>query len=452
LGDFQALKIGSPARSIFILSFVVLLLAFSLYNQENQNRNSVMQISVAAGSNSHEVVVIQLYEAIDQGTADMVQRGVQRAQADNASAVVIDMNTPGGELSDMLTMIGAINSSYASGIPVYTFVGNFSSAASAGSYVAEATDGIYMATEGTVIGPSTPYIIGGTTLEEDHVANYTDALMVGYATEHGRNATAALQMAEFNVAYTGAQAIQYHLVNGYSGSLTQTLGIINETGASVVTISEDITEQALSFLSNGTVDGILLILGIVAIALDFFHPTFVLSVAGAVLIVLAIIGAEVIQGFSTSLLLPITFFAAAAALIIFEVKTGHGFFLFAGVVVGAIGTIFFAYDVPYSPSPVGTIQYVEVGLIIFVGAILAIYARYIGSTIRKKPVTGRESLVGKDGKVFSDISPTTGGEVTIDGVVWRAMPSNAAGGPIPKGEAIVVNQVKGLTLLVDRKP
>jgi membrane-bound serine protease (ClpP class) len=431
---------------------LLLLFSISYFSNVNSGNQKTVQFTYAAGSGSHEVVVIQLYEAIDQGTAGMVTRGVARAQADGASAVIIDMNTPGGELSDMLTMIGAINSSIASGIPVYTFVGNFSSAASAGSYVAMATDKIYMGSE-TVIGPSTPYIIGGTSLEEAHVANYTDALMFSYASEHGRNTTAALQMAEFNVAYTGAQALQYHLIDGYSGSLDQTLALVNETGSSVVTVSESITESTLSFLSNGTVDGILLLLGIVAIALDFFHPTIVLSIAGGVLIVLALIGAEAIQGPAgfPGLLLPLTLFIAAAALIILEVKTGHGIFLFSGVIVGALGTIFLAYDVPYSPSPIGTIQYVEIGLLIVVGAILALYARYIGAALRHKPYTGRESLTGKEGMVYSDISPTADGEVTIDGVVWRATLENPSNGPIQKGQTVIVKQVKGLTLVVDRK-
>jgi membrane-bound serine protease (ClpP class) len=442
---------GSRAKTVALLTVVLALFSFSLYNQFSSNHNDSIRISVAAGSSSREVVVIQLYEEIDQGSADMVQRGVQQAQAANASAVIIDMNTPGGDLSDMLTMIGAINSSLGSGIPVYTYVGNLSSAASAGSYIAMATNEIFMGS-GTVIGPSTPYIIGGTTLEEDHVANYTDSLMVSLATQHGRNATAALQMAEFNVAYTGSQAIQYNLAN-YSGSLGQTLSIIGESGASVMTVSENLTESTISFLSNGTVDGILLLLGIVAIALDFFHPTVVLSIAGGVLIVLALIGAEAIQGPSgyPGLLLPLTLFVAAAALIILEIKTGHGIFLFSGVVIGAIATIFLAYEVPYSPSPIGSVQYVEIGLLIFVGGVLALYARYIGSTIRKKPVTGRESLIGMEGKVYTELT-SSGGEVSVEGVVWRAALGNPSDGPIPKGESVIVKQVNGLTLTVDRKP
>jgi membrane-bound serine protease (ClpP class) len=433
------------------LAAAIVILSLPLIGNIIQPRTPNIVFSMSPGSRSHEVVVIQLYEEIDQGSAGMVSRGVARAQADNAAGVVIDMNTPGGLLSDMLTMIGAINSSIASGIPIYTFVGNYSSAASAGSYVAMATQKIFMGSA-TVIGPSTPYIVGGTSLEQAHVANYTLSLMTTLAQEHGRNVTAAAQMAQNNTAFTGQQAVQYHLVDGYAGSISQVLQIVNDSGAPIVTVSEDLTEQTLGFLSNSTVDGIFLLLGIVAIALDFLHPTVVLSVAGGVLIVLALIGAEAIQGPSgyPGIILPLALFIAAAVLIVFEIKTGHGFLLFTGVVLGAFATILFAYEVPYSPSPIGEIQYVEIGILVVVGAILALYARYVGSTLRRKPVTGKESLVGKIGIVYSDISPE--GEVTVDAITWKARLAKPESGSLRKGDSVIVRRVEGLTLFVDRNP
>ena len=79
------------------------------------------------------------------------------------------------------------------------------------------------------------------------------------------------------------------------------------SGASIVTISENPTEQLLSFLSNPTVDGIILLIGIIAIALDFLHPTFFLSIVGAILVALGLIGAETIQsgGNAAALAVPI---------------------------------------------------------------------------------------------------------------------------------------------------
>ena len=134
--------------------------------------------------------------------------------------------------------------------------------------------------------------------------------------------------------------------------------MLNLTGASVVTISESPTEQLVSLLSDPTVDGIILLLGIVAIVLDFLHPTIILSIAGAVLIALGIIGTEAIENGngSSAVALPLVLFAAAAVLIVLELKTGHGFSLLAGVGVGVLATILLAYQVPYSPSPFGSLS------------------------------------------------------------------------------------------------
>ncbi len=435
-----------------MLFVALILFVVPIYSSFTQQRYapSIVISSTASSGSTKQVYVIQLYEEIDQGSAAMITRGIDDANSANATAVIIDMNTPGGILEDMLTMIGAINSSK---VPVYTFVGNSSSAASAGSYVAMDTNQIFMS-DTSVIGPSTPYIIGGTTLEEDHVANYTLALMVDMAQVHGRNVTAAAEMAANNTAYTGIQAINYHLAN-YSGSLSSTLSQLGLSGAGVTTISENPSEQVLTFLSgNSTLDGILLILGIVAIAIDFFHPTIVLSIAGAVLIILALIGEEAIEGPSNyqGLLIPILLYIVAATLIILEIKTGHGFMLFAGVVFGAIGTYLFAYQVEYvGATPTGTFEYLEIGLLVFAGGLLALYSRYIGKTIRKKPVTGEESLIGAKGIVYSDsIGPDGAGEITVNGVVWRAKLANVSIGTLKKGDSVIVTKVEGLTLFIDR--
>ncbi len=355
------------------------------------------------------------------------------------------MNTPGGLLSDMVSIVNSIQ---ASSVPVYTYVGNGSLAASAGSYIAMSTKEIFMG-PGSQIGPSTPIVVGGTALEQNHTESAMLSLMTSLASAHGRNTTAAFQMVVNDVAYSYSQALQYHVADQSSYSLAQTLRDLNLSQASVVTLSENPTEQLLSTLANPTFDGILLLLGIVAITLDFLHPTILLSIAGAVLIILALIGAEAIQGSSGTyaVLVPIVLFAVAATLIVFEIKTGHGFMLFSGIVVGAIGTILLAYQVPYSPSPFGDIQYIEIALLIIVGAVLALYARWVAKSIREKPLTGRESMIGRTGTVHSEaLSPD--GEVSIDGVIWRARSSKPEA-TIAKGSAVVVREVSGLALIVE---
>jgi membrane-bound serine protease (ClpP class) len=435
--------------AIFIVA--LFLIAFPVYSSISSQNHADILMSSSSATSTKQVLVIQLYEEIDQGSASMVTRGIQEATTISAQAVVIDMNTPGGLVSDMLSIIGSINSSSSSKIPVYTFVGTGASAASAGSYIAMATDKIYMSNTDTVIGPSTPYVVGGSTSEQQHIQNYYTTYMVGLAQAHGRNITAVTEMAANNTAFTGSQAIQYHVADGYSGSLTQTLSLINASGDSITTVSENPSEQTLTFLSaNSTLDGIFIIIGIVAIVLDFLHPTVLLTIGGVVLIVLGLIGEEIIQGPSgyVGIFLPITLYIVAALLVVFEIKTGHGFMLFAGIVIGAIGTILFAYQVPYvSPNPYGGIEIIEIGLLIVVGAILALYARYIGSTLRRKPVTGEESLVGSKATVHSEtLGPE--GEVTINGVIWHARLSDPKAAPLKKGDSVTVTRVEGLTLVV----
>ena len=384
----------------------------------------------------------------------MLTRAISQAESQNASAVVIDMNTPGGLLSDMVTMVDAISNS---SVPVYTYVGNASLAASAGSYIAMATQLIFMG-PGSEIGPSTPIVEGGSALQQNHTATAMLQLLTSLASQHGRNTTAAYEMVVNDIAYSYDTALRNHVADRSSLSLEQTLQDLNLSGASVVTVSESPTEQLISFLSNPTVDGILFLIGVIAITLDFLHPTILLSVAGAVLIILALIGAEAIQGAGTgaySIVVPLVFFAIAATLIVFEIKTGHGFMLFAGVAVGAVAIFLLAYQVPYSPSPFGDLQYLEITALLVAGAVLALYARWVARSIRTKPYTGAESMVGKFGVVYSEeLAPD--GEVSIDGVIWkatlRAAAMKAEGGALKRGNRVVVREISGLTLVVEPEP
>ncbi|MDG6994665.1 MAG: nodulation protein NfeD [Nitrososphaerota archaeon] len=437
------MKFNKITRIVLVVAFLGVLL-FSAFDSPN---NENFRVSVAQGS-AKEVVVINFNVQVDSGSSSLFSRAVSIAKADHAAAIVINENTPGGLVNDMLLMIHSISQANASGIPVYTYIGNDSLAASAGSYIAMSTSRIFMG-PGSQIGPSTPIVVGGTALEQNHTAGAMLSLMISLAQAHGRNTTAAFQMVVNDIAYSYSQALAYHVADQSSNSLSQTLQDLNLSSATVVTVSENLPEQLVSFVSNPTVDGILLLIGIVAITLDFLHPTVILSIAGLVLIALALIGAEAIQSGATSsaIAVPLVLFAAAAALIVFELKTGHGFLMFAGVVIGAFATLLLAYEVPYSPSPFGNLQFIELGILVVVGGLLALYARWIAGSMRKKPYTGVESIVGKSGSAVSDLDPD--GEVSVEGIIWKA---KLVEGSAKRGDRVIVKQVSGLTLVVEREP
>lgn len=88
-------------------------------------------------------------------------------------------------------------------------------------------------------------------------------------------------------------------------------------------------------------------------------------------------------------------------------------------------------------------------IIAAVVVLAGLYVWWIGPVLfRRKALTGREALVGKQGTVVSDVTPE-GGEVNVDGIIWKAM--SAEDVKIAVGETIVVTGVSSLTLVVVKR-
>src|SRR2546427_7877744 len=128
----------------------------------------------------------------------------------------------------MVQIINATQDVQTHGLAVYTFVPPAAFAASAGSYIALASDAVYMA-NGSLIGPSTPYIIGGDPSQIQHVQEFAITLMRFLAQTRGYNITAAVDMAENNTAYTGVEAAKIGLVTGTAETLR---GVLAKSGLS----------------------------------------------------------------------------------------------------------------------------------------------------------------------------------------------------------------------------
>src|SRR3989475_2143588 len=141
---------------------------------------------------------------VDAGAADYVQRAAQEAIASQQDLVIV-MNTPGGLLANMVQIINSTQEVQNHGFAVYTYVPPVGFAASAGSYIALATNAIYMGS-GSVIGPSTPYIIGGDPSQIQHVQNFAIGLMRSLAEKNRYNLAAAGCLAGTNARSTAGRA------------------------------------------------------------------------------------------------------------------------------------------------------------------------------------------------------------------------------------------------------
>ncbi|MGC9112516.1 NfeD family protein [Acidilobus sp.] len=400
--------------------------------------------AASAPTSNATVVVVNFNVPVDLGSSTMMQRAVTTAELLKAKAIVIVMNTPGGYLSDMLKIVSYIEQAQDAGIPVYTYVPPDGMAASAGSYIAMAANSIIMA-NGTFIGPSTPIVVGGTPLEQNHTEDAMIVFMESLASKWGRNATAAKIMVVDDRAFTAEEALRYHLINNISNSLSQAMSEWGLASATQVQISENAYEQFLSVLSNSTVDGILITLGFMAILIDLFHPTFIVSAVGVTAIIMGLVGAEIIGASAIGL----TLLLLGAIIMFLELKMSHGFAMIAGAITSAAGIYLLAMGIPYVATSVPTAsKYVLTDSVVaIVGVVLGLYIRWIASPMKRKRVmAGPESLIGDVGVVVSDLAPV--GEVRVQGIVWRAV--SASGEAIKVGEKVKVVKVEGVTLFVER--
>ncbi len=135
-------------------------------------------------------MIIPLKAQIDKAMLFYLRRGFQRAKENKElRAIVIDMDTPGGELRVTEEIISWIRSLNAEGIKIYSYVNP--RAQSAGAIISLATDAIYMS-PGSRIGSAAPILMapGGGIQEmpddvKEKILSDTRALVRGLAQEKG---------------------------------------------------------------------------------------------------------------------------------------------------------------------------------------------------------------------------------------------------------------------------
>ncbi|MEM0127898.1 MAG: NfeD family protein [Thermoplasmatales archaeon] len=386
------------------------------------------------------VVIVNFNYQVDTGAQDYLQSVLSYATS-QGDPVVIVMNTPGGYLASAFNMVNYTIAAEKT-VTVTTYVPPGSMAASAGSYIALASDYVFMG-NASIIGPSKPYVIGGTPLEQEHVTNASLALMESLGQTHGWNQSAIYLMVEKNYAFTAQNASKIGLITGMSDSLSGVLKKLGYQGLPLTEFYENQVQQLESFLSNSTVADVLILLGIVAIVLDIFHGSIILSVAGVIILALGIWGVTLISFQPIAIL----FIALGAALIFLEIKLGHGFALAGGVGLVIVGGLIMLIGVTYSSNnPV--LNGTSYGLIALEATVIPIGALYLialrRSVMKKPPKMGPQTVIGKKGRAVTDIESGGKGVVLVQSEEWTAVSQEA----IKKNEEIEVVDVKDEILLV----
>ena len=416
--------------------------------------------------------VASLNADIDPGTADFMATTVSNAEAQCAANIVFVLVTNGGDGASMESMVSSIASYRQWGGTFTTVVAPQGAYAfSAGSYIAEASDKIYME-PGTTIGSATPIVSGIPTGEENSTMtkdiNAFTSYMQALTSANGRNATAAGLMVSKGMSFPalcppGApapcfSAVKEHVVDGLvnSTSLQGALASLNVPAGTPVN-TPGIRSSLISILSNPNVSSLLFLLGVFAVLADIYHPTIILSVVGVAVIAAALFGLGVFGASPLAVILMII----GAAFIFLEVKTAHGISATVGVIMFIVGFLLI-YQFPpaaaapspaSTPPPTGTFQGIPditYGLIVGIGAaivIASLYLRSIREALRKRPKVNEPStLIGREGTMESDLTAGGRGVAEVASEEWSVTSAQE----LKRGDAIRVKGVSGNTLTVEK--
>jgi len=403
--------------------------------------------SASAWCAQPEVFVLPYAGAITSASAEYITRGISDAEARNAAAVVLELDTPGGLDSSMRQIIQREMNAR---VPVIVFVApRGARAASAGCLIVLGADVAAMA-PGTNIGAAHPvYSLGGTVSEKilNDAASYARSL----AAAHRRNVEWSERAVRESVSVTAPEALSLGVIDLMANDAAELLSKLNGralhraggdlklsvAGAHVTTIEMDMREKLLAMLTDPTVAYLLLLLGTLAIVVELLAPHgFVTGPVGAVAVLLALVGLA-----NLPLQIPgLALLVFGMILLGLELKiTSHGLLSLLGLFAFVLGSLLLLPRIPgyrISPWAIGTVTLMWV---LMLGTVVKLVLR-----ARRQPIlTGIERVTGRVGVAKTDIAPR--GVVLVNGEDWDAL---ADAPPIASGERVTVVSVEGLTLHV----
>ena len=422
------------------------------------------------GGKTVRALEVELSGEIAKPQVYILRRAIK--QAADADAIIINMNTPGGDMDSMLKIMEAL-----SGAKPLTICHVNPNAISAGAYIALSCGQIWFAPNGVMGAAESVMADGGDVSAsmkrkiESFLAAKTKALSGG-----GNRALVQRAMAEPDfelkiggdvlknkgelLTLTADEAVKKYdgeplLANGIASSSEQILREIYGGGADVkieamrISLFEKIAKYIVA--ASAVLTG----LGMFLIFIEFKTSGFgIFGIIGAALMLVVFFGSNIagFAGYEAAVL-----FVLGLGLVLAE------FFLFPGVFVAALlGIALIVASIALSGASIpqgGWLPSWEslsgalwncVLSVALAFVFLAVFGRFFkGSFIWKKFVLegglgmgkysenlkdAEESLVGKTGTTFTEMAPN--GKVEIGGKIYDA--ANIGGGFLEKGVGVVV--------------
>ena len=410
-------------------------------------------VAVSCQAQSVRVLRIDVDHVIHPLTVEIIGQGLEQAEQENAAAVVIRLNTPGGLLSATEEIIQLI---VASPVPVITYVApSGGKAASAGFMILIAGDIAAMA-PGTNTGAAHPVMLGGAKMDEvmnQKVENDAAASVRAIAEKRGRNTKLAEQAVIESKSFTDKEALESNLIDVVANDVPELLKALEGrdivrfdgseqslhlSGAVVKSYELTNRQRILLPLIDPQLAFVLLILGALGIYVEFTHPGLIApGIAGAIL---------VIVGLMALTMLPINWAGAALivlglACFVLEAMMPTGGILALG---GAVSMVLGAVMLVDTGIPELSIGWGTAIAVTLPFALITVFLlRLAVKSYRYKVATGSESMVGEIGVAKTDVGAD--GRVFVHGEWWNAKSDQL----IPSGQRVRIVGIDGLNLKVE---
>jgi membrane-bound serine protease (ClpP class) len=412
------------------------------------------------------VLVVNIDGAISVAAARQISRAVDQAKKENATAIVIRLDTPGGLVSATRDIIREM---IAAPVPIIIYVApSGARAASAGTFIVYASHLAAMA-PGTNLGAATPIQIGGLpgmpqqkdekksnepSAAERKAMNDVVAFLRSLAQLRGRDLDFAEKAVREAATLTADEARKQSVVEIVAGSVNDVLAqadgrtvivdgqqrTLTTRDAAVSVVEPDWRTKLLGVIADPNIAFLLLLVGVYGLLFEFWSPGAILpGVLGGVSLLLALIALSV---------LPVQYGALALLLLGIAMMVGEAFAPgFGALGIGGFAAFligsFFLFEPGGSTIDFGVSIPIIIGAAMTSAGLTFVVIAAAMKARQRPPATGAEEMIESRGRVVD--WQTNRGNIRVHGEIWSARSDRE----LKAGDSVRVKGREGLTLVVE---
>lgn len=423
--------------SILAITMIVfgLMLSLGLCDDSQKPadvKESVLKQPKISDGKGKVVYLITIEGMIDKGLPFYINRAIASAEKANVDALIIEINTLGGEVdAALLIRDKLINSN----IKSYALIHR---AISAGALISLSCDEMYML-PGATIGASLPVTLAptatGTTAADQKHIDYLRAEFRATAEKKGHPIDLAEAMVDPAIEIKGVktkgnlltltaeESVKNKLIKDMANSKDDFLQKVGLQKAKIITPTLSNAEKVARALSNPNFSWVLLMLGMLALIAEFKAPNGFVGTTGLILLCLFFWGSYIAELAGWFEIILFLLGIGLLALEIFVIP-GFGVTGVAGIFLILVSMFFAMIKVPESGAGPGwdflnvPLRNMSIIMVMLTVAIVYILnhlpnSKMWGRISLKKQLSGKDGFVSSASDTNSDLLGMSGVTITI---------------------------------------